>query len=163
KTALEVWSLDGTESQCWIATYAFQGAAWSPIAKEIAVASPLPPSDCHGIRVFEVDRAYPSWSHDGERIAFGNYATYPTCNRSADGAVWTEASNGGDSRQVVNNGTLPDWSPDDRSVVFVRAGNLWTIGIDGTNERQITDSGNDTWPAWSPDGRYIAFTRVAEA
>ena len=163
RTLLEVWSDDGTVNQCYIATYSFSGVAWSPIANEIAVTHPVPPGDCHGIRTFGLAGAHPSWSQDGERIAVGAYSSHPTCDRDTHGDVWTAASTGGDWRLVVNDGAQPDWSPDDRSIVFVRRGNLWTVGIDGTNEHQITDSGYDSWPAWSPDGRYVAFTRVADA
>lgn len=46
-------------------------------------------------------------------------------------------------------------------IVFVRAGNLWAIGADGSNERQLTAYAPDTvlrdlTP--SPDGRALAFT-----
>lgn len=38
------------------------------------------------------------------------------------------------------------------------AGGISVMNIDGSNQRQLTDS-DDGWPKWSPDGRLIAFTR----
>ncbi len=62
----------------------------------------------------------------------------------------------------------PAVSPDGKSVVFTvsaldleanrRRTDLWIVGIDGSNPRQITrDPANDTSPVWSPDGKWIWF------
>src|SRR6476619_3585557 len=64
----------------------------------------------------------------------------------------------------------PQCAPDGKSVAFVvsqvdvkedKAGNghVWTIGIDGKNERQITwSTDSEASPRFSPDGKYLAFT-----
>src|SRR5262245_11738356 len=64
----------------------------------------------------------------------------------------------------------PQCAPDGKTVAFVvsqidvkedKAGNghIWTIGIDGQNERQITwSSDSEASPRFSPDGKYLAFT-----
>jgi len=64
----------------------------------------------------------------------------------------------------------PQCAPDGKTVAFVvsqidvkedKAGSahIWTIGIDGQNERQITWSNDsETSPRFSPDGKYLAFT-----
>jgi dipeptidyl aminopeptidase/acylaminoacyl peptidase len=64
----------------------------------------------------------------------------------------------------------PQCAPDGKSVAFVvsqidvkedKAGNghIWTVGIDGQNERQITSStDSESSPRFSPDGKYLSFT-----
>ena len=64
----------------------------------------------------------------------------------------------------------PQCAPDGKSVAFVvsqidvkedKAGNghVWTVGIDGQNERQITSStDSESSPKFSPDGKYLSFT-----
>jgi tricorn protease len=44
-------------------------------------------------------------------------------------------------------------------VVFSLRGDLWTVGTDGSDPRQLTrHEARDTGPRFSPDGRWIAFT-----
>jgi dipeptidyl aminopeptidase/acylaminoacyl peptidase len=64
----------------------------------------------------------------------------------------------------------PQCAPDGKSVAFVvsqidvkedkpGSGHIWTIGIDGQNERQITSSTeSESSPRFSPDGKYLSFT-----
>src|SRR5262245_37310858 len=64
----------------------------------------------------------------------------------------------------------PQCAPDGKSVAFVVSqidvkedkpgiSHVWTIGIDGRNERQITSSQeSETSPRFSPDGKYLSFT-----
>jgi dipeptidyl aminopeptidase/acylaminoacyl peptidase len=64
----------------------------------------------------------------------------------------------------------PQCAPDGKSAAFVvhqidvkedkpGASHIWTVGIDGQNERQITSSNDsESSPRFSPDGRHLAFT-----
>src|SRR5947209_6665107 len=64
----------------------------------------------------------------------------------------------------------PQCAPDGKSVAFVVSqidvkedkpgtSHIWSIGIDGQNERQITSSTeSESAPRFSPDGRYLSFT-----
>src|SRR5438477_588713 len=64
----------------------------------------------------------------------------------------------------------PQCAPDGKSVAFVvsqidvkedkpGSGHIWTIGVDGQNERQNTSSTeSEGSPRFSPDGKYLAFT-----
>src|SRR5438477_413968 len=64
----------------------------------------------------------------------------------------------------------PQCAPDGKSIAFVvsqidvkedkpGSGHIWTVGIDGQNERQITSStDSESSPRFSPNGRYLSFT-----
>jgi hypothetical protein len=97
----------------------------------------------------------PAWSPDGQQLAL--QAT------DADGkAVIEIASNFLDSTAspettLVPNttgGLWPGWSPNGTRIVFVKAGEIWTVGVDGSDPTKLAD-GN--FARWSPDGGRIAF------
>lgn len=47
----------------------------------------------------------------------------------------------------------------DDQIVFVYAGDLWTVSIDGGNARKLTSfKGEELFPLFSPDGKWIAFS-----
>ena len=64
----------------------------------------------------------------------------------------------------------PQCAPDGKTVAFVvsqidvkedkpGSGHIWTVGIDGQNERQLTSSTeSESSPRFSPDGKYLSFT-----
>ncbi|HEY0099890.1 MAG TPA: di-heme oxidoredictase family protein [Pyrinomonadaceae bacterium] len=66
---------------------------------------------------------------------------------------------------VVGNspvtGVYPAFSPDGTQIVFQRSVggniNIFVMNNDGTNLRQLTNTGVDMSPAWSPNGTKIAF------
>lgn len=72
-------------------------------------------------------------------------------------------SNGDGLQQISKGGspaTDPAFSPDGQRIVFVRLGKgLFSIGLDGKDERRLTTNGRDSYPVWSPNGKQIAFLR----
>jgi len=48
---------------------------------------------------------------------------------------------------------------DQLKVCYIRSGSIWVMNIDGSDQRQITNSGDDNMPSWSPDGKRILFER----
>lgn len=50
-----------------------------------------------------------------------------------------------------------DVSRDGLKIAFYNSGNVWTIGIDGSNLQQITESSLECFmPSWSRDGKYLS-------
>ena len=74
-----------------------------------------------------------------------------------------------DDMTRFRNVSDPQISPDGKYVAYVVGttdakedksnSHIWMVGIDGTNDRQITFSNeSESSPRWSPDGKYISFT-----
>ena len=96
----------------------------------------------------------PSWSPDGNRIAF-DYS----------GNIWVVATDTLALTELTTSGrdSDPAWSPDGGRIAFVsdRAGTtaVWLMSADGGGQHQVTSThvGGDGEPSWSPDGATIAF------
>ena len=104
----------------------------------------------------------PSWSSDGERIAF-------MANRKGDHLKWdiyVMDADGGNQQKLTNHRAgagSPSWSPDGKRIVFNsnRDGNseIYVMDADGGNPRNLSNNDFEEWgPSWSPDGKRIAFT-----
>jgi Tol biopolymer transport system component len=63
----------------------------------------------------------------------------------------------GDDERLLAAGDQPAWAPDGKTIVFVHAGDLWTVARDGSERRRLTRDGEA--PAWSRDGEQVAFMR----
>jgi Tol biopolymer transport system component len=94
----------------------------------------------------------PSWSPDARRIAY--------ISRIVSGSffLWTMRADGSDATQV---GQVPcsstAWSPDGNLIACGRSaaqgagGDIFTVGITGTPELNVTHSkANDVDPPWRP-------------
>jgi TolB protein len=151
--------------------------AWSPDGSRIAYASqgdircPGPGLRCSGLSIMNADGSgqhrvpntdggeYPSWSPDGERIAFnsnlsGDHVMYIV---DVDGSNVVDLSGAGEGWQV-------DWSPDGGSILFTSERDhpdhytdIYVMRPDGSGVERLTNDGAYT-PAWSPDGGHIVFS-----
>jgi TolB protein len=97
----------------------------------------------------------PSWSPNGQLLAFSWNRKYgPGDPGGYDIHVIDLASK--DYLQVTHeSGTndFPSWSPDNRHLVFQRQiggkTEIWTMLPDGTQQHQLTHTGNNSMPNWS--------------
>jgi dipeptidyl aminopeptidase/acylaminoacyl peptidase len=60
--------------------------------------------------------------------------------------------------------TEPAFSPDGRTIAFVRGGDLYSVRPDGSGQRRLTSGSElDSAPLVAPNGRYVVFERRATA
>ena len=94
----------------------------------------------------------PGWSPDGGSFVFSLESTsQPTTVNiiSTDGSVMTTLSTGRD----------PSWSPNAPLITFMDSGQIFTMNVDGSNKRQLTNNpGVCMYPTWSPNGARIAYS-----
>jgi tol-pal system beta propeller repeat protein TolB len=103
----------------------------------------------------------PSWSPDGNRIAF-----------VSDGALYVVNANGTGLTSIASDPSgifQPAWSPSGTKIAFMkyRKGTnrleIYTVNANGSGLTQLTNNGSndasDGHPSWSPDGTTIAFFR----
>jgi TolB protein len=97
----------------------------------------------------------PSWSPNGQFLAFSWLRRYgPGAPGARDIYVMDIAT--GQWVQLTHDGganDFPSWSPDGRHIVFQssRSGSeqIWSMLADGTQQKQLTNSGTNSQPNWS--------------
>jgi Tol biopolymer transport system component len=166
-----VINVDGTGERNLTGDGMSGGPTWSPDGRRIAFMS------SGGIDVMSADGTgrqrllrnrggFPSWSPEGRKIFFlraggmgrGGPAVVYVYVMNADGSAPRRLI-----RMAQVNYSLPSWSPDGRTILFVseRDGNfeIYVMNADGSGRRNLTrHPGHDSAPTWSPDGRKIGFT-----
>jgi TolB protein len=97
----------------------------------------------------------PSWSTDGQFLTFSWSRKYgPGDPGGKDiyimdiaSKVWRQLTH------EAGSNDFPCWAPDGRHIVFERSigghAEIWTMLSDGTNQRQLTHTGNNFMPNWS--------------
>jgi TolB protein len=98
----------------------------------------------------------PSWSPDGNRLAF-----------TRGGEIWAMDANGTNATQLTTGalGGRPAWSPDGGRIAYVSFANgrtdLWVMAANGTGQTNLTATAtfSEDDPAWSPDGTRLLFTQ----
>ena len=115
---------------------------------------------------------YPSWSPDGERIAFvSSGATPGVIYEWNDVHLYSMAADGTDVRRIAEGPLVhetPRWSPDGERIAYAifedrglgqpPAIYIHVVGAGGGDSQRLTDAASG--PSWSPDGERIAYARV---
>jgi Tol biopolymer transport system component len=104
----------------------------------------------------------PSWSPDGEKIAFSSFR-----DGFNNQEIYVMNADGTDQTRLTDNDDAldrePSWSPDGEKIAFAsnRDGNweIYVMNADGGDQTRLTDNDDalDREPSWSPDGEKIAF------
>ena len=102
------------------------------------------------------EHSSPRWSRDGRRIAFDalNQAT-GRCD------VYLVNADGTNLTRFAENASCPDWSPDDKQVVYQTFGGgtpqyVYAQDVVGGNRAEFARGSN---PRWSPDASQLAVVR----
>src|SRR5437667_4448924 len=100
-----------------------------------------------------------SLSPDGRSVLF-TVATSDLPRAKRTTRVWIMDADGANARELTHgdSDSSPSFSPDGKTVAFVRSGNLHLLPLAGGEARQLTTvSTGVSDPLWSPDGKWIAF------
>lgn len=153
------------------------GSAWNLATDQIAFSSSREPHDeifvisadadpGEEIKVTGRDQlvAYePSFSPDGDWIVFESHKI----DVEGNGVITSYRMDGSGTYQALTdiNGDCrqPNWSPDGRHIVYQSLHDgrweLWMMGFDGTDQRQVTGGrGDKTDASFSPDGQWIVYS-----
>jgi Tol biopolymer transport system component len=150
------WSPDGQR----IAFHWWSGGTFGNGTAEVHVIG----VDGSGDRVI-AQGISPAWSPDGTKIVFNTVVGRP------DGGVFVVNANGSGLTRLLSTEFedpgkgdwlgWPAWSPDGRTIAFVRTNyekpwQIYVMNADGSAPRLLTDHlAHD--PSWSPDGSMLAF------
>jgi dipeptidyl aminopeptidase/acylaminoacyl peptidase len=110
--------------------------------------------------------ADPQISPDGAQVAYV-LVTVDAKHTGYETSIWSVATDGSSPPRQLTAGkhdAAPRWSPDSRTLAFVRSEEkarpqIYVLSMRGGEARQLTDAPRGaSSPEWSPDGRTIAYT-----
>jgi TolB protein len=139
---LVYWAYNGTQGDIYVVSVRAPGPREPRLISDLAY-------DDHD----------PTWSPDGQRIAFSS-------TRDRGSEIYVMNADGSGVNRVTDTLGIqmcPAWSPDGQKIAFVSdggVGGIWVVNADGTGQRRILRPSRIATcgrVAWSPDGSRIAF------
>jgi Tol biopolymer transport system component len=104
----------------------------------------------------------PSWSPDGQHIAFSRQTAPPLGVRiivmNADGSA-KHAVTPTIATEAALVRPIKAWSPDGRRIAFWDDDAIYVVNADGSGLRRLAQNAFEG-PSWSPDGRKLVFVRL---
>jgi Tol biopolymer transport system component len=115
----------------------------------------------------DVDDRMPTWSPDGETIAFVRIAGKDGGSDPLDGIYWIDGTGSG-IKKVFGGGVYPAWSPDGRMIAVWGDTGISIFDVKGNDRPRFFNvkAGLVTYPgglSWSPNGLAFAFTGMSVA
>lgn len=165
---------------------AVYGIDWSPDGRQIAISSSFGPrlgkvflADVKSKAVNALTPMMPSsigapsWSANGQALAFGVLQPYSGLYREGVNGIWRYSIEGENLGRLggidhMSFGTRskdgPVYAPDGKHIAGISAGKLWLVPIDEQGEKrgevvQLTNELAD-YPSWSSDGNSILYVAI---
>jgi Tol biopolymer transport system component len=163
----------------------YRGGQLSPDGKRLAISMGNPKSDIwvfdleHGSRTRltfdDATHVMPSWSADGQRVAY--MAQFGATTMAGTALHARLASGGGQDELLLSvkdidgspvSLTWPQWSPDGKYLVYLQqsgptGASVWAVPTSGEAKPQLlvkpeSPTGKITFLRLSPDGRWLAYS-----